>query len=549
MKEILHIYTRVSSQVQEEEGTSLDTQKELGIKKSKDLGFDYKVWNEGGQSSSKDDLENRPVLINLLTEIDNGNIKHLFVYNTDRLSRNDQTWNMIKLKLVENDIILYTTAGKYDLTDPMNRLILGIMSQFSSYDNQIRTERSRHGKLQRVKEGYWMGGPPPYGYELKDKRLVKNPKESKWLKFIYESYRDQKSVRLIKQELLKEGVPTKRGNPVWSKGSIEKLLQNTHYSGFYMYRDKKSNESIRVECPSILPFSLVQDVQKQLRSRTRQTRVSESNQQHFYLLKDFLWCGVCGSRYSGRIYKKQYRSVYYCPRLERNYVNEETEKVTKCSNRRYLKIEETDNLVWSVVVEVMEDSNLFKEEIKSQIMGESVSHTENITEIQKLKRRLRKLDTEISDITKSLTNLETDRILKKRKPEEILVIIKNIEDERIDVESKREDVRKKIHSLESEVRWTDWVSQFGERINKMSEFSDEEKHEFLRGVIEKITVYTLDSQTHRLKIEFKIPYVNDSLKWRDDNNKKLGYDIINGFSQLEVEINSGKKIIPKEIQI
>ena len=97
----LHIYTRVSTTVQKELGSSLDTQKELGIKKAKELGFEYKVWNEGAQSSSKDNLENRPALIDLLKEIDEGNVKHLFVFNTDRLSRNDLTWSVIKLKLVK----------------------------------------------------------------------------------------------------------------------------------------------------------------------------------------------------------------------------------------------------------------------------------------------------------------------------------------------------------------------------------------------------------------------------------------------------------------
>ena len=69
MKEIMHIYTRVSTASQEEEGTSLETQKELGIKSADKKGFDYRIWNEGGQSSSKDDLANRPVLMELLNEI------------------------------------------------------------------------------------------------------------------------------------------------------------------------------------------------------------------------------------------------------------------------------------------------------------------------------------------------------------------------------------------------------------------------------------------------------------------------------------------------
>ena len=544
MSETLHIYTRVSSTTQEEKGSSLDSQKELGIQKSKELGFDYQVWNEGGQSSSKDDLLNRPVLVSLLSLIDDGNVKHLFVFNTDRLSRNEQTWGLIKLKLVQHDITLYTSAGVYPLSDPLNKLLLGILSEISSYDNYLRTERSRLGKIQRIKQGFWMGGPPPFGYRIEEKKLVENPDESKWVKFIFESYRDKKPTRWIKNELLQNNVKTRRGNSVWTLGSIEKLLQNTHFSGYYNYLDKKSGDTFRVECTPILPFSLYQDVQNERKSRSRQTRVSESNQKHFYLLKDFLFCGECESRYSGRYYKKQYRSVYYCPRMERNYVNEHTGKVQKCGNRRYLKIEETDNLVWNVVVEVMSESNLFKTEVKRQIMGESVSHQENQQEIQKMKRKLKRLDREISDTTQSIVKLESDRILKKRNPEEVLLIIKDIEGVRIDLESQRDEAREKLHSLESEDKWIDWVGQFGERIVKMNEFTDEEKHEFLKGVLERITVHTLDTQTHKLRLEFKVPYVKDTFEWIDNKNKKLGSKVKEGFKIIDVEIDSLKKVIP-----
>ncbi len=69
MNNTLHIYARVSSIIQEEEGTSLDNQKQLGIKKAESLGFSHKLWNEGGQSSNHDDLNNRPVLVSLLAQI------------------------------------------------------------------------------------------------------------------------------------------------------------------------------------------------------------------------------------------------------------------------------------------------------------------------------------------------------------------------------------------------------------------------------------------------------------------------------------------------
>ena len=86
MKEILHIYTRVSSAVQEE-GTSLEIQKELGIRKSKELGMKYHIWNEGAASSHHKNLTNRLKISEFLFDIEKGNIKHLFVYNCGVISK------------------------------------------------------------------------------------------------------------------------------------------------------------------------------------------------------------------------------------------------------------------------------------------------------------------------------------------------------------------------------------------------------------------------------------------------------------------------------
>ncbi len=63
MNNTLHILIRVSTSVQEEEGTSLKTQKEIGIELSKKLGMEFQIHNEGGISSSKETLENRHVIL------------------------------------------------------------------------------------------------------------------------------------------------------------------------------------------------------------------------------------------------------------------------------------------------------------------------------------------------------------------------------------------------------------------------------------------------------------------------------------------------------
>ena len=46
LSETLHIYTRVSTVVQADEGMSLDVQRDIGIDRAKSLGFEHKLWNE-----------------------------------------------------------------------------------------------------------------------------------------------------------------------------------------------------------------------------------------------------------------------------------------------------------------------------------------------------------------------------------------------------------------------------------------------------------------------------------------------------------------------
>ena len=294
MGEILHIYTRVSSRSQEEEGTGLEEQRESGIKRSQDLGFEYEVHNEGSESSSREDLLNRDVLNNLLIKIQQGEVKHLYVWNTDRLSRNEVTFGNIRYLLKKHDVKLYVSDGKdYSLSSKLDNLTFGILSEFNRFENELRTKRLRLGKIRRIKEGYYLSGSRVFGYDIKDRKLVENKHEKKWVRKIFELYRDGNSVKFIRNELLKNGVQTVRGGTNFSLGTLEKILTNTHYVGYFFWNDKKTGESIRCECVSLISNKLFNDVQKVREQRSYKKngrRIGDSQLVHKTLLRDFLNC-------------------------------------------------------------------------------------------------------------------------------------------------------------------------------------------------------------------------------------------------------------------
>lgn len=534
MAETLYCYARVSSSAQEAEGTSLSTQVELARKKAEELGFELKVFDEGAQSSSNDSITTRPRLMELLEEVDSGRCKHLFVYNTDRLSRNEETWALIRLKLRKADVTLHISSGTYSLSSPTDKLLLHVMEAISEYDNTIRKQRSVLGKTQKVKAGFWLGGPPPFGYKIVDKKLAIEDSEAKWVKFIFESYRNKQTSRWIRDQLFLNGVKTRREKLRWSLGSIEALLTNTHYGGFYYVTFANSKERHRVACPQILDGALLLSVAGEKERRTRQNKVKDATQKNFYQLKGLLFCGSCGARISGRIFPKQYRSVYYCPRKERAYAASNPTG-EQCTNRRYLKIEETDELVWDSVISVLGRSHRFKEEVKRQVFPDG--QTPNTTdEIAKLKRAKKKISVELDEVTNSLITIETDKILKRRSADEIERIITSVENYRLELQSQQEEFDSQISSLQSRTRWVNWLQKFSEKVSKFAEFTPQERHDFLQGVLKKIVVFTEDKQTHRLRLEFSVPYVDDSLSWSKARGGRKRYEINDGKTVAEVEL-------------
>ena len=316
--EILHIYTRVSSKSQDEDGTSIETQKDVGIQKSIELGMEYRVWNEGGASSKFENLTNRPVLTQLMGEVENGNIDHLFAYNNDRLSRNDITQQTIKIACQKKGVILYTKDGRYDLSNPTDKFVKTLLDGVAEYDNAIRSERTRTGRLTRVKQGFWYGAPPPYGYQIKDKKLSPEPLESQWINVIFSMVLNGKSFMEIKQKLDTNGIEPRRKGGSFSLGSIQRLMKNTHYIGYYTFKDKKSGEVVQCQCPPIIDEHLYNDVHKVLEKRVQRKQQTVRTTTNFYLLRDFLVCDHCGSKISGRIVKKKNENLYYCPNKERS---------------------------------------------------------------------------------------------------------------------------------------------------------------------------------------------------------------------------------------
>ncbi|MHA8062649.1 recombinase family protein [Aquirufa aurantiipilula] len=507
--ETLHILIRVSTSIQEEDGTSLLTQKQQGIDLSKKLKMNYQIHNEGGTSSSKDTLDNRPVMLNLLKLMDEGVVKNLFVYNTDRISRG-HTWYFIRKKMVDNGVILYTSTGRYDTTGTMENLILGILSEVSQYDNRVRTERSRLGKMEKVKQNYFRGGDPPFGYriekEQKGSRLIIDDFESQYVRLVFKLYSDGVNIKEIKKRLELDGVKTRRGNEFWSLGTIQLMLRNDTYIGIDEFHDKKTGITIRNKIPSIIPFKLFEKVQER-RVRTLSRKGQMNRTTHEYLFRDFLFCS-CGTPIGGRVIPLKSVNHYYCPLSERKF-NKSRLDNKNCSMKRCTNIQKTDELLWETIKKLILDTSLLKENLKKSINQKTSVSSIVRKQRGKIKVELEEKEIELKKITDGIVSIETKRIMNEFTSEDVYLNLKKqleLKYRRVHIEI--ENLKNRLKNFGQQDSWFETLDKLSYTIKTTTNWTLKLRRTVLDIILDKV-VLNHDPTTliHTLDMTLRIPLV------------------------------------------
>jgi len=544
--EVLHIYTRVSTVAQADHGTSLESQLTLGMKRAAELGFRVQHWDEGGKSSFHEDIAGRPKLNSLFLAIKAGQVKHLWVYDQSRLSRNDQVASIFRYQCNKQGVTLYTKDGQFDLSSPTDMLMKQLLDALAEFDNVTRTERTRLGKILRVRSGSWHGGAAPFGYKLEGKKLVVATEESRWVKRIFKQALEGTTSPEIKKMLDSNGVSARRGG-LWTLGSVQAMLKNPHYAGSYTFTDSKTSEKISVQCPQIVDELTWKSVQLQ-RSKLDAIRQAQKNRTvaNFYLLRDFMFCAHCGRPISGRIKALKNEALYYCPNKERAWAvnggtKEPWKRGTGCGFDRSMNIPQTDKLVWELLRSVHGKSSTLKEVVKQRVLQESgLKNFGDADHLKQAEARIKKSQKELATISEILGNLEANRLMKKVDELSYKTTVRRIQEEKDRLEFSITEARLQIRGGSEKRKWTSWLEAFGSELKPDNQLSDEEKKMFIDGLVDRIDVkYLPDSREHELRLRFRLPIVNDAIKWVDPKNKRKGYNIVDG--ELETTLAAKKK--------
>lgn len=227
------IYTRKSSEEGlEQDFNSLDAQREacesyIGSQKAEGWLALADRYDDGGYSGGTVD---RPALKRLIVDIEAHAVDVVVVYKIDRLSRSLMDFAKLVEIFERNEVTFISVTQSFNTTTSMGRLTLNMLLSFAQFERELASERIRDKIAASRKRGMWMGGRTPFGYLVKDRKLVINEPEAKIVRAIFQRFITLRSATLLARELQSKNVRN-RNDRLWDKGSIYRLLSNRVYIG------------------------------------------------------------------------------------------------------------------------------------------------------------------------------------------------------------------------------------------------------------------------------------------------------------------------------
>ncbi|MGA2782625.1 MAG: recombinase family protein [Smithella sp.] len=232
------IYTRKSSEEGlDQDFNSLHAQREaceayIASQKHEGWQIVKTHYDDGGFSGGN--ME-RPALKQLLEDIGAGKVNAVVVYKVDRLTRSLTDFARIIERFDKHGVSFVSVTQQFNTTSSMGRLTLNVLLSFAQFEREVTSERIRDKIAASKKKGMWMGGFVPLGYDLKDRKLLVNTKEAQTVKHIYRCYMELGCVRLLKEDLDRQGIYSKvrghKGGCSFARGMLYKILSNPIYIG------------------------------------------------------------------------------------------------------------------------------------------------------------------------------------------------------------------------------------------------------------------------------------------------------------------------------
>ena len=290
------VYTRKSSdEGLDQEYNSIDAQRDAGhayIASQRAEGWIAVADDYDDPAFSGGNME-RPALKRLMADIEAGKIDVIVIYKIDRLTRSLADFSKMVEVFERQGVSFVSVTQQFNTTTSMGRLMLNVLLSFAQFEREVTGERIRDKIAASKRKGMWMGGIPPIGYDVANRRLIPNEAEAKTIAHIFQRFVELGSTTKLVKELRLDGVTSKawttqdgkvrEGKPI-DKGLIYKVLNNRTYLGELRHKELW----YQAEHPPIITKSIWDDVHAILSTNGR-VRATTTRAKTQYLLKGIVF--------------------------------------------------------------------------------------------------------------------------------------------------------------------------------------------------------------------------------------------------------------------
>jgi len=432
-----YIYSRVSTEEQAKEGQSIEAQVRLckSYAKENDIKI-IDIFKDEGKTATN---TNRPGLQAMLEGASTDKmINCILVLDTDRLARNTLDHLTIKSLLRKHNVDLISISQPMIDDSPEGRFIDVVLAGANALQSQITGRKTSKVMEQKAKAGWWPGMAPlaydnidnPSPTNSFDKRIVvPNPTLAPLVTQMFEYYLTGSfTIDGLVKKMNSLGLKSKLGSPVYVS-LINDTLKNPFYYGALPWKGEilKGNHKPLISKEKWQRVQTIMDDHNQHASRKRK---------HNYLLRGFLFCEDCGSRYWAAPHKGRngYVEYYYCK---------------KCRKGTYTPVKALEKIVekWVGLIEV---SPAYAQELKEYsanvIKEERASRKSEERALTNRKKAIQqKMETAEDRLIDCTLNKDQFQRLYKR----LEIELSNIEDEVNNLSSGYEDKLNRIITLVS----------------------------------------------------------------------------------------------------
>lgn len=288
-------YLRVSSREQAIYGYGIDSQNSK-INDYLQL-YDYNLHNiyeykDDGISAKN---KNRPSLLRLMKDIENGLIDEVVVYKLDRLTRSVIDMYELIDFLNKYQCNLIAIMDNIDIHTANGRMMVGVLAIIAQWERETIAERTADGLIEMCEEGKYPIGHTPFGWNKKDNILTINKEEAEYIQYLSRLARDGYILKEIEYESFHS-----KYSYNFNSMKIKKILMRKENYGLLVYKNR--------EYYNIIPPILTKEESMETIAMLSKRFKAEKSDQYYF---DNLVRCVCGSVLVQKSTKKKKKKYYY----------------------------------------------------------------------------------------------------------------------------------------------------------------------------------------------------------------------------------------------